>query len=192
MDTTCSTFVDWSPCTIVDDDLHEEAILLGFGERVGTFLLERVLSGQYQEWLFQFVAGVAQGHLPFLHGFQQGALDLGRGTVYFISQYEVGENGAFSDNKLVFLLVVDHCTDNVGGEQVGCELDAAELGVDSLGQGFNSQCLSEAGHAFQQDVAVGEQTDEQAVEHLMLTDDHSSNFIPQPVDKCGLVLDLVI
>ncbi len=51
-------------------------------------------------------------------------------AVYFVRQDEIGdigEDGAFADNKLMFLLVVDHGADHVCRKQVGCELDAAEF-----------------------------------------------------------------
>ena len=60
------------------------------------------------------VSLVADGHLALLHGFQQGALHLGRGTVDFICQDEIGEDGAFPDLELLFLLAVDQRADKVG------------------------------------------------------------------------------
>ena len=80
---------------IVDDNFQHEAVELRFGQRVGAFLLDGVLRGHHQERLFQLVRGFADGDLAFLHGFEQGALHLGRGAVYFIRQDEVGENRSF-------------------------------------------------------------------------------------------------
>ena len=41
---------------IEDVDLHQEAVELGFGQRIGAFLLERVLGGQHVEGRGQIVA----------------------------------------------------------------------------------------------------------------------------------------
>ena len=46
--------------------------------------------------------------------------------------------------------------DEVGGEQVGRELDALEAGVDALGEGFDGQGFCEPRHPFEQDMPVGQ------------------------------------
>ena len=79
---------------VADADLEHEAVELGFGQRIGAFLLDRVLRGQDEEGLGQLVGRVADGDLPFLHGFEQGALHLGRGAVDFVGEDEVGEDRA--------------------------------------------------------------------------------------------------
>ena len=58
---------------------------LCFGERVGTFLLHRVLRGHDDERGWQLV-GHADGHLLFLHGLKQSCLRLGRRTVDLVSE----------------------------------------------------------------------------------------------------------
>ena len=34
---------------VLDEDLEHEAVQLGFGQRIGAFLLDRVLRGQHEE-----------------------------------------------------------------------------------------------------------------------------------------------
>ena len=51
------------------------------------------------------------------------------------------------------------------------------------GQGLDGQRLGQAGHALEQDVAAGQQADEQALEHRVLADDH-------PLDLRERLLDL--
>src|ERR1700744_1038217 len=92
----------------------------------------------------------------------------------------------------MLLLIVDHRSDDIRGQQVGGELDPAELCVKGLSQRFDSQCFSESRDSFQEDVAIAEQADEQPVEHLVLSYDNTSYLIAQPVDKGGLVLDLTV
>ncbi len=43
----------------------------------------------------------------------------------------------------------------------------------------DGKCFGQAGNAFEQDVAVGEQADEQAVDELFLADDDVGDFLAQ-------------
>ncbi len=61
---------------------------------------------------------------------------------------------------LAALLDEDVGADDVGGHQVGRELDAAEAAVDDVGEGAHQHRLAQAGHALEQRVAVGEQADQ--------------------------------
>ena len=54
--------------------------------------------------------------------------------------------------------------DEIGGQEVGRELDAVEASADGRGERADRQRLGEAGHALEQHVAVGEEADEQALE----------------------------
>ena len=40
---------------IADDDLHHEAVHLRFGQRIGALLLQRILRGEHQKRIGQFV-----------------------------------------------------------------------------------------------------------------------------------------
>ena len=150
---------------IVHFYLQHKAVLLCFGQRIGSFLLQWVLRSQHQKRLGQCVSGVANGHLFFLHGFQQGTLHFGRSTVDFIGQNKVGKNGSLANDKFTFLLVVNHGAYHVGGQQVGGKLYAAESHVQRFGQAFNGECFGQAGHTFQQHVAIAIQTNQQTVYH---------------------------
>ena len=55
---------------VLDEHLEHEPVLLRFGQRVGPFLLDRVLRGQDEERVAELVPRAADGHLPFLHGLQ--------------------------------------------------------------------------------------------------------------------------
>src|ERR1700760_2092571 len=112
------------------------------------------------------MTGVAQRDLAFLHGFQQSTLDLGGSPVDLIREHKIGKDGSFANNKLMLLLVVDHCTDDVCRKQIGGKLDAAEIGMNGLSQRFDSQCLSKSGYTLQEDVAVTEQSNEQTIKNL--------------------------
>ena len=91
---------------------------------------------------------------------------------------EIGENGSLAYHELILLLVEDHGTDHVGGQQVGGKLDAAEFPADSLCKGFDRQRFGQSGYTLQQDMAIGEQPDQQTVQHVLLPHDHATDFCP--------------
>ncbi len=78
------------------------------------------------------------------------------------------------------------------GQQVGRELDAMEGGLDGGGQGADAHGFGQAGHAFEQDVAVGQQPDQQPVHQLLLADDDPANLRAQPANPTGGRLHLLV
>ena len=64
-----------------------------------------------------------------LHGLQERRLGLGRGAIDLVGQHQVGENRASLEAHAappVQVLADDGRADDVGGHQVGRELDAVE------------------------------------------------------------------
>ena len=167
---------------VADFQLEHEAVDLRFGEGVGAFLVNGVFGGEDEEGLGQGEGVFADGDLAFLHGFEQGALDLGGGAVDFVGQDEVGEDGAFFGEELAVAGVVNEGAEDVGGQEVGRELDAGEVGLDGAGEGADGEGFGEAGDAFEQDVAVGEQADEEAFDEVLLADDDFADFGAQQAD----------
>jgi hypothetical protein len=115
---------------------------------------------------------VADRHLPLLHHLEQCRLHLGRGPVDLVRQEEVAEDrtelgveGALAGPK-------DACADQVGGNEVRCELDARERPAEHRRRRLDGQRLRQAGYAFDQQVPLGEQTDEDPLEHGVLAGDH--------------------
>ena len=51
---------------------HQKTIKLGFGKRVGAVMLDGVLRGDHKKGLWQRHRAAVDGHLRFVHGFQQG------------------------------------------------------------------------------------------------------------------------
>ena len=68
--------------------------------------------------------------------------------------------------------------DQVGGHQVGRELDALEADVQARGQRAGEERLGQAGHAFEDDMAAGEQRDERFFDQRFLADDDFFDFLP--------------
>ena len=146
---------------VADDQLHQEAVELGLGERVGSLVLDRVLGGQHPERLGKDDRLVADGDLPLLHRLEKRALHLGRRSVDLVGQQDAGDDRAGADVERAGRGPVDLGAGQVGGKKVGGELDSAEREVESLGRGAHGPGLGEAGHAFDQDVAAGQERDHQ-------------------------------
>ena len=110
-------------------------------------------------------------HLVFLHHFEQRALHLRRRAVDFVGEQQVGEHRAERRRELAGLLVVDARADQVGGHQVGRELDALERAAHRARQRLDRQRLGEAGHAFDQQVSLRQDRHQHALEEMVLADD---------------------
>ena len=66
---------------------------------------------------------------------------------------------------------------NVGGREVGRELDAAEAQVERAAQGADHQRLGQARHAFQQAMPAAEEADEQFFDDRRLPDDDLAQLV---------------
>ena len=80
---------------IINADHEHETVELRFGERVGAFLLDRVLRREDEKGLLQFEGVAGNGDPVFLHRLKHGGLRLRRCPVDFIREDDVGEDGAF-------------------------------------------------------------------------------------------------
>ncbi len=110
---------------VFDDDACQEAIELGFGELVSTFLLDGVLSGDDEEGLLHGIGLPVYGDLSLFHDFKKGCLGLGRCPVDLVDQDDIRENRAGVKGKSTLRHIKDGSPGNVAGHQVGGELDAA-------------------------------------------------------------------
>ncbi len=175
---------------IADLQLEHEAVNLRFGQRISAFLLDGILRGQHQKRFLELEGLFADGDLLFLHGFEQGALHLGRRAVDFVGQHEVGEDRAFARGEAAGLRIVNLRADDVGRQHVRRELQAGELHVDArCASDFHRECFGQAGHAFEQHVAVGQQADDQPLDQIFLADDDFADFVEQRRHKRAGFLD---
>ena len=92
--------------------------------------------------------------------------------------------GPGAELEVAVALVPDRRAGHVGRQQVGRELDAAEAEPARLGEGARGQRLREPRHVLEQDVAVGEQAEQDQLELLALADDGALDL----VDEAGAEL----
>jgi len=142
-------------------DIHfqQESVKLGFGQGIGTFLLDRVLCGQHMKGRRQVVAHAGNRDMALLHGLQQGRLGARAGAVDLVRHQELGENRALeeAERTLAGHALVHHFrTENVGRHQVRRELDALIRQAERRAHRLNEARLGEARRADQQGVTARE------------------------------------
>ena len=119
----------------------------------------------------------ADRDLALLHRLEQRALHLRRRAVDLVGQHEVREHRPERDLELAELLVEDPRADDVGGNEVGRELDALELAADRLGERLHGHGLGEPGHALDEEVAARQERDDHPLEQGVLADDHALDLV---------------
>src|SRR5262249_31772928 len=73
--------------------------------------------------------------------------------------------------------VVDHGSDDVCRKHVGRELHTLKLQIDGGCESFERERLRETGHTFEKDVAIAEETNNQAIDELLLTTTRASHLL---------------
>jgi hypothetical protein len=125
--------------------VHQKAVELGFGQRVGAFLLNGVLRGHDQKQRRQLIGTAPDTDLALGHGFKQRRLHLGRGAVDFVCQYQVMEDRPLLEHEAAGFRAIDLGAGDIGRQQVGSELDSMELRFNTFCQLLDGLGLGQAG-----------------------------------------------
>ena len=86
------------------------------------------------------------------------------------------------DAEARLLRIVNFRAHNIGRQHIGRELDAVELGVHQRGQRFERERFSQTGNAFEQNVALHHQRNQQAVDQVVLADQIAADLAAQRLD----------
>ena len=124
------------------------------------------------------VPRAGDGDVLLLHRLQQRRLRARTGAVDFVGHKELREHrtGQEAEAALAGLAFFQHFgAENVRRHQVGRELDAPCVKAKDDPQGFDQLGLGEAGHAKQQRVAAGQDSDQRLLDHLVLAEDHRAD-----------------
>ena len=156
------------PGHIAQRQPHEKTVHLGIWQREGAKGFQRILGGQHHKGLSQAAGHAVHGNLPFLHGFQQGRLGTGRGTVDLVRQHKVGEERAGPELELTGLLVVEIDAGQIGGQQVGRELHPFEVPAHRARKCTQEHGFAGAGLIFQQYMASAEEADQNFLGSILL------------------------
>ena len=87
---------------IADVDLHQEAVELGLGQRIGAFLLQRVLGREHVERNRQVVTRAGDRDVTLLHRLQQRRLGARAGAVDLVGHQQLCEDRPFQEAEGAF------------------------------------------------------------------------------------------
>jgi len=131
--------------------------------------------------------------LPFLHRLEERRLRLRRGAVDLVGKDDVREDRPLHEAEDPLsgraVLLDDFGAGDVGRHQIRGELDPAEVEIEGLGHRRDEEGLGESGHADQESVPVGEESSEDALHHVVLSDDPLFDFAAQSVGHLGDALE---
>ena len=117
-------------------------------------------------------------HLALLHGFQQGRLGTGGGTVQFIRQEKVAQHRAGLVLHLPRPGVRHTVARNIRGEHVRRKLHPAVLKIQNPGKGQGHGGLPHTGNVLQEDVTPGQDGRQYPQQHRVLSH-HCPTYLTQ-------------
>src|SRR3989454_220597 len=167
------------PRRIADIDLQQEPVDLRLGERIGAFVLDRILRRDHEERPVQWKRLALQGGLSFLHRLEQRGLGLRRRAVDLVREEDVREDRPAPEDEIARLALEDVSPGDVGREQVRCELDASEREAEACGERLRDQRLRQARDVFDQQMTVAEDRPEDALQDRALADDHGLDRVEE-------------
>src|SRR5262249_13338422 len=129
---------------IAEIEPNQESVELCLGQGKCAVQLDRILRRYDQEWACQRESLPINGHLMFLHRFQQRRLRLRSGAIDFGSQQELGEDRSVAKLERQRALVEDETTGQIGRQQIGCALHALERQAQDLRRGARYRRLGQA------------------------------------------------
>jgi len=164
---------------IRDIHLQHETVELRFGQRIGAFLLERVLRGHDVKRARQVVGNAANGHLVFLHCLQQRGLRAWAGAVDFIGHEELAEHGAFNkfETTVMSLAAEDFRAENISGHEVGRTLHALVIEAHHGAKRINEFGLAKTRQTHEQEVTAREDRGQAQINHLLLPENYLVNVL---------------
>ena len=118
---------------VTDLELKQETIELGLGQRVGSLLLDRILSGQHKKRFLELIGPPGDGDRSLLHRLQQRGLCLGRRAIDFVRQQDLRKDRPANKLKPTmprFFFLQDIRSRDVGRHQVRRELDPFEFEIE--------------------------------------------------------------
>ena len=122
---------------------------------------------------------VADRDGALLHRLEQRALRAGRGPVDLVGQDQAAEERARLEHELRSVIgpVDQHDgARDVGGHEVGRELDAVVRDAERAGERAHHARLADARHALEQRVAAQDEADHHAAHRLALADDRRADL----------------
>ncbi len=160
---------------ITQTEPHGEPVHLGFGQRISPAKLHRVLGRDDEKEFVKLTPLPIDTDLPLPHRLKKSGLRTGGCSVDFVRQQDVRKHRTFMEFKGIGALMKDRYTEDVGRKEVRSELDAPELRINGLREGFGQCGLSGSGIILQQHVTTACQGCQQLPQDGTLPLDHLLN-----------------
>ena len=154
---------------IADVDLHQEAVELRLGQRIGAFLLQRILRRQHVEGLRQVVPLAGDRDMVLLHRLQQRRLRARAGPVDLVGHQQLREDRTLHETEAAppSARFLQHLgAEDVGRHQIGRELHAPGVEAEHGAERLDELGLGEARHADKQAVAARQKRDQSLLDDL--------------------------
>ena len=169
------------PRRIADLEANQKTVQLGLGQGKRAVVFDGILGGDDHEGGRQGVGLAVHGDPQVAHGFQEGALGLGRRPVDLVGQDDLVEDGAAPEFEAPGLRIEDGQSQDVRREEVVGELDALERGVDGAGQGDPQKRFADAGHVLDQKMAAGQEGRGRQPDGRFFADEYAADIGDQAV-----------
>ena len=135
---------------------EHKSVRLHLAKRGSTGAAVWYLGGNDNKWFFQPVCLPLDSDLLLFHGLEQCRLGAGGGTVEFISQNYVGEDGpGHKDSGAVRAVEIE--AQNITGHQVGGALHSLEAAPNCNGESTGKGSFSSAGQTLDKHVPLAQQ-----------------------------------
>ena len=164
-------------------DPHQEAIELRLGQGIGADLIHGVLRRDDEERRCERIGVTVRGDLMLFHRFEQRALRLRRGAIDLIGEDQLREHGALVELEAARFALEDRDADDVGGQQVACELNALVGKSQRFGQRVRKRGLADAGNVFDQQVSARKEARNAQSELMLLAEDDAIELPDRSADQ---------
>ena len=145
------------------------------------WIVARVLGGDHEERARDRTAHAVGGDLSFLHHLEQRRLGLRAPAVDLVTDQHVREDRALAERERATALVEHHDAGDVGGKEVGRELDTLPGARDRPGDRLGEARLAGARHVVEQQVPLGQQAAQRQADLVVLAAYDPSDAVDQRI-----------
>jgi hypothetical protein len=118
------------------------------------------------------------GDLAVVHGFEEAGLGPRGSAVDFVSQDDIGEERAGLKDEILALVPEDRDAQDIGGQEIGRELDSPKGTLDGPGDGAGQHGLPDAGDILDEHMAPREEPDQGELNGFGFAPNHPFYALP--------------
>ena len=173
----------------VEDDVQEEAVEFGLGQRIGALLLDRVFRRQHQEGVRKGIGDAVGADLPLGHGLEECRLHLRRRPVDLVDEDDGVEDRPRHELEGAAAGPPDGVPVMSAGIRSGVHW-MRQGDAETVGEALRGAGLGQARQALDQEMAVGKQPDQQAQDQGLAVDEAAREVFAErrePVEDRGIV-----